>query len=162
MSKVALLIIDMQKNCKEATPCKGAFEKSVGYINEISQYFRLKKLPVVIVQDVEDGGPETEGFKWVEELIVTDSDFFIHKAYSNAFWETELDTILKSEGVDCIIISGFAVEYCVLFTYNGGIERGYKTYLLQNGVAGLDEEEIKRIQLLRPVISFGALEYFLK
>ena len=162
MSKVALLIIDMQKNCKEATPCKVSFEKAIDYINEISQYFRNKNHPVVIIQDVESGGSETEGFKCVDELIVSDNDFFVHKTYSNAFWETELDTILKSEGVDCIVISGFAVEHCVLFTYNGGIERGYNTFLLQNGIAGFDDNEIKRIQSLRSVVSYEALEYFLK
>jgi len=162
MSKVALLIVDMQKNCKEDTTCKVSFENAVEYINEISQFFREKKQPVIIIQDVEAGGPETEGFKCVEELIVSDNDFSVHKTYSNSFWETELDTILKSEEVDCVVISGFAVEHCVLFTYNGARERGYTTFLLQNGVAGFEEEEIKRIQLLRSVINYGALEYFMK
>jgi nicotinamidase-related amidase len=162
MSKVALLVIDMQKNCKEATSCKASFEKAVEYINEISQYFRQRKQPVVIIQDVEAEGPETEGFKCVEELVVSDDDFFVHKTYCNAFWETELDNILKNKGVDCIIISGFAVEHCVLFTYNGAIERGYNTFLLQNGVAGFDDDEIKHIYSLRPVICYEALEYFLK
>ena len=162
MSKVALLIIDMQRNCKEDTSCKASFEKAVEYINETSQYFRKMKLPVVIIQDIEAGGPETDGFKYVEELVVSDNDYFVYKTFSNAFWETELDTILKSEGVDCLIISGFAVEHCVLFTYNGAIERGYNTFLLQNGVAGFDDDEIKRIQSLRSVVNYGALEYFLK
>jgi len=162
MSKVALLVIDMQKNCKEATSCKVSFEKAVEYINEISEFFRKKNHPVVIIQDIEAGGAETEGFKCVKELVVSDNDFFVQKTYSNAFWQTELDTILKGEGVDCIVISGFAVEHCVLFTYNGAIERGYSTFLLQNGIAGFDEDEIKRIQLLRSVVSYGALKYFLK
>jgi|GEM_PF-5632450 len=104
MSKVALLVIDMQKNCKEATSCKSSFEKAVEYINEISEYFRKKTHTVVIIQDLEAGGPETEGFNCVEELVVSDNDFFVHKTHSNAFWETGLDTILKSEGVDCVII----------------------------------------------------------
>ena len=162
MSKVALLVIDMQKNCKEDTSCKASFEKAVEYINEISEYFRDKKHPVVIIQDVEAGGKGTEGFKCVEELVVTENDFFVHKTYSNAFWKTELDTLLKSESVDCIVVSGLAVEHCVLLTYNGAIERGYNTFLLQIGVAGFDDDEIKRIYSLRSVVSYEALEYFLK
>ena len=161
MSKVALLVIDMQKNCKEATSCKETFEKAVEYINEISQYFRKKKHPVIIIQDIEAGGPETDGFNCVDELEVSDNDFFVNKTFSNAFWQTELDAILKSEGVDCLVISGFSVEQCVLFTYNGAIERGYNSFLLQNGVAGFDDDEVKRIQLLRSVICYEALEYFL-
>lgn len=162
MPKAAFLIVDMQKNCKEETPCKASFEKAVEYINEISQYFRSKKYPVVIIQDVEAGGPETDGFKCVDELMVSDSDFFIQKSFSNAFWETELDAILKKEGVDCVVISGFAAEYCVLFTYNGAVERGYNAFLLQNGIAGFSDDEIRRIQFLRSVVSHDALEYFLK
>ena len=161
MSKAALLVIDMQKNCKEETACKASFEKALEYVNEISQYFRDKKLPVVIIRDSEAGGPETEGFCCVDELIVSDNDLFVNKSFSNAFWETELDALLKREGVDCLVISGFAVEHCVLFTYNGAIERGYNAFLLQNGVAGYDDDEIKHIQSLRPVICYQALEYFL-
>jgi nicotinamidase-related amidase len=162
MLKVAFLIVDMQKNCKENTSCKTSFNKAVEYINEISQFFREKKHPVVIIRDVEGGGPETEGFHCVEELEVSDKDYYVNKSYSNAFWETELDNILKSEGVDCVVVSGFAAEHCVLFTYNGAMERGYHTFLLQNGIAGFEEEEIKKIQLLRSVVSYDALEYFLK
>jgi len=161
MSKVAFLVVDMQKNCKEITPCKVSFEKAVEYINEVSQFFRQKNYPVVIIKDVEAGEPGTEGFECVDELVISEKDFCIHKIYSNAFWETELDKILKREDVDCIVVSGFAAEHCVLFTYNGAIERGYHTFLLQNGVAGFDEDEIKRIQLLRSVVSYDALEYFL-
>lgn len=111
MSKVAFLIVDMQKNCKENTPCKAAFDKAVEYINEVSQYFRQKNHLVVIIQDVEAGGPETEGFACVEELEVSDKDLTLHKSFSNAFWETELDNILKKEDIDCVIVSGFAVEH---------------------------------------------------
>lgn len=161
MPKVAFLVIDMQNNCREATACKESFDKAVEYINEVSEYFRNKEHPVVIIQDIEDGGPETEGFKCVEELIVSDNDFYVHKTYSNSFWETELDTLLKSEGVDCVVISGFAVEHCVLFTYNGAIERGYNAFILQNGVTGFSEDEIRGIHLLRYIISYEALEYFM-
>jgi nicotinamidase-related amidase len=73
-----------------------------------------------------------------------------------------LDSILKENEVDCVIVSGFATEHCVLFTYNGAKERGYQAYLLQNGVSGINEIDINRIQLLRSVISYEALEYFIK
>jgi len=44
MSKTAFLIVDMQKNCKEITSCKASFEEAADYINEVSQFFRTKKL----------------------------------------------------------------------------------------------------------------------
>lgn len=161
MSKIAFLIVDMQKDCKEMTSCKAAFEKAAEYINEVSEFFRKKNYPVVIIRDVEAGGPGTEGFECADELLTSEKDFYVNKSFCNAFWKTELDNILKREDVDCVVISGFAAEHCVLFTYNGAIERGYHTFLLQNGVVGFDDDETKRIQLLRSVVSYEALEYFL-
>lgn len=157
---IALLIIDMQNGCKEETRCKEAFDEAVLYINEISGYFRSKNYPVVIVKDLSVGEVGSERFEFVEEIDISKDDIIVHKAHNNAFWETDLDNILKEKGIDAVVISGFAAEYCVLFSYNGAVERGYSTFLLQNGVAGMELEEIKKIQLLRPVISYKALEYF--
>ena len=159
--KTALLIVDMQRGCRESTPCKPAFDSAIEYINEISPLFRAKGYPVVIVKDVEVGLPGTEEFECVDDLVISASDIIVHKSYCNSFWETELDKILKSECVDGIVISGFAAEHCVLFTYNGAKERGYNAFLLQNGIAGFDVDEIKRIHLLRSVICYEALKHFL-
>lgn len=162
MSKVALLIIDMQEGLREETSCKELFDNALMYINEVSQFFRNKSLPVVIVQDLSVGAPNSEAFQCTKNLIVNDSDYRIQKKYNNAFWETELDELLKGEDVDAVVICGFAAEYCVLFSYNGALERGYETFLLQKGIAGYSESGIDQIQLLRSVISYQAVEYFLK
>ena len=162
MGKPAFLIVDMQKNCQESASSQTSFSTALWYINTVGDLFRKRSLPVVIIQDLEDGGPGTEGFDCVDELKIDTSDIRIHKLFSNAFWQTELDAILKANDVDFVIIAGFAAEHCVLFTFNGARERGYKAVLLQNGIAGLDEDEVRRIQLLRPVINFRALEYFIK
>ena len=162
MGKPAFLIVDMQKNCQDSASSQASFSTALWYINTVGDLFRKRSLPVVIIQDLEDGGPGTEGFDCVEELKIESSDFHIHKLFSNAFWQTELDAFLKANDVDFVIIAGFAAEHCVLFTFNGARERGYKAVLLQNGIAGLDEDEVKRIQIMRPVINFRALEYFIK
>lgn len=160
LCKVALLIIDMQKGCKEETPYKDAFNEAVMYINEISGYFRKKEYPVVIVKDLSVGEVGSDRFEFIDEIDTLDNDIVVHKNFNNAFWETELDNILREKDIEAVIISGFAAEYCVLFTYGGAVERGYETFLLQNGIAGMDLDEIKKIQLLRPVISYKAIEYF--
>lgn len=162
MSKVALLIIDMQKQFKKNCSDTKQFDKTVENINEISQFFRRKNLPVVIIKDNEALESKENGFDSVDNLIITNTDYSIIKDYNNAFWKTDLDSVLKKNEVDCVIVSGFASEYCVLFTYNGARERGYKTFLLQNGITGLSKKEVNKIQLIRSVISYEALEYFIK
>lgn len=159
--KLAFLIIDMQNGCREMTQCKRQFDIALEYINGISELFRNRNLPVVVIKDVDVGAPGSDEFECVENLTVCETDIVVHKKYSNSFWETELDDILKKEGVDGVLISGFAAEHCVVFTYNGALERGYNTFLLQHGVAGFNEDEIKKIQQLRPVVSYEAIEYFI-
>jgi len=159
----AFLIIDMQKQCKKETNAIRSFETAIEYINITAELFRSKDLPVIYIRDL--GATKTEedeGFQIVKKLDVKKNDIIIDKRFSNAFWETNLETILRKRNVEFVLISGFAAEYCVLFSYNGAVERGFAASLLQNGVAAAhSEEEAKRIQILRPTISYSALEYFL-
>ena len=84
--KVALLIVDMQKGCRETTQCKSSFDNSVEYINEVSQYFRKKNNPVVIIKDIEVGSPGTIEFEIVEDIVISDKDIVIHKQHCNSIW----------------------------------------------------------------------------
>jgi nicotinamidase-related amidase len=163
MMSIALLIIDMQKGCKNDTKAKELFDGALEYINAAGQLFREHGRDVIVIQDVEVGeGPGSQGFELVDELVVSEGDYFIRKEYNSAFWKTELDDLLKKRNIEFLVLCGFAAEYCVLFTYNGAVERGYNAVLLQKGVAGFDTNEVKSMQLLRPVISYEALEYLLK
>lgn len=162
MSRTALLIVDMQKGAREWTSLKPLFDKALWNINEISQMFRKENLPVIVIQHCEVGGQKNEHYNNVDELIVSEKDYRIEKNYFNAFWKTDLDEILKKEDVDCVIVGGFAAEFCVTATCNGALERGYNVLLMQNGIAGLSEEGVKVLHNLRPLISLEALKYFVK
>ncbi|MFO7539566.1 MAG: isochorismatase family protein, partial [Chloroflexota bacterium] len=56
----------------------------------------------------------------------------------NAFWETELDALLQSDGVDFVVVSGYVAEFCVLSTGRGALERGYRSAILADGIAGMN------------------------
>lgn len=158
MSKKALLILDMQKGCREATSCKTTFTKVVKNINEISPTFRRLKLPVVVIQHIEVGAMKTEDFDNVDELLVSESDYRVEKNYYNSFWKTDLEDILKKEEVDTVIVSGFAAEFCVAATCNGALERGFNVYLLKDAVAGFTEEGVDLLQKWRPLVTTEAFK----
>lgn len=158
----AMLIIDMQNALYQETRCKAEFDAAIEYINAASALFRAKGLPVVVVQDMETGGgPGNPGFDVVPGIDRDAADIIVRKQYSNAFWKTELEQILSEKGVEFVVCGGFAAEHCVLFTYNGAVERGFKAAILQKGIAGYDAARILDTQLVRPVISYQALEHFL-
>ncbi len=157
--KPALLIVDMQNGCRKETKAKEDFETAVSYINAVSEIFREKNLPVVIVQDA--GVGEGDDFEVVKEIKVSANDLYIKKEFGNSFWKTDLDILLKELDVDFLVIGGFAAMYCILATYNGALERGYKCTLLQNGIAGYETGEAAMVSNSRAMISYTALRYFL-
>lgn len=154
---IALLVIDMQEEFFANSQFKGMMEGAIEYINEAAGFFREAGCPVVIVQDEE----ATDGFDTVKEIKIEESDIRLTKQFSNAFWKTDLEKILKDKGVEFVVVSGFAAEYCVLFTLNGAEERGFGTSLLQHGVAGLTKEAVEKTHLLRPTISLETLYFML-
>lgn len=161
MGKIALLMIDVQKGVRQGLgpDMQRKFDEVIQYMNATSSLFRQVGLPVVVVQDLSLGDPDSESFACVNELVIHQEDRVIHKTHNNAFWKTELEDVLKERDVDAVVLSGFAAEYCVLFSYNGAKERGFTASILQHGVAGVTLEGIRSIETLRPVVSYEALAY---
>lgn len=160
---IAMLIIDLQKGVLESEESKETVKDAVEYINEVSGYFRKAGKPVIVIQDVGvDGGPGSEGYELIDGLEVEETDIQLEKVHANSFYETQLEKILHDLDVEFLVISGFAAEYCVLFTYNGARERGFGTSLLQHGIAGMTKKGVRDIQILRPVISYEALRFLFK
>ncbi|PEK98329.1 cysteine hydrolase family protein [Bacillus sp. AFS017336] len=158
--KIALLIIDMQKvfleDKKEQLNVEGACE----YINYVAESIRSKKHLVIHVQDVE-GADEinSESLAFIPEINVDQQDICIRKEQSNAFRNTELESILKENDVKLVIVAGFAAEHCVLFTYNGAIERGFKAVILQNGILSTKSDVITQTYRDRNIISYNVLPF---
>ncbi len=160
---IAMLIIDMQKGCSVTEENKETMGAAVEYINEVSGYFRKAGKPVVVVQDREVGeGPGSKGYELIDELVVADTDILVSKVHANSFYETQLESILHDLDVEFVVVSGFAAEYCVLFTYNGARERGFGVSILQHGIGGMTKQGVRDAENLRPVISYEALKFFLK
>ncbi|MFB7140669.1 cysteine hydrolase family protein [Gottfriedia sp. NPDC056225] len=158
--KIALLIIDMQKifleDKKEQLNVEGACE----YINYVAESIRSNKHLVIHVQDVE-GADEinSESLAIIPEINVDQQDICIRKEQSNAFWNTELESILIENDIKLVIVAGFAAEHCVLFTYNGAIERGFKAVILQNGILSTKSDIITQTYRDRNIISYNVLPF---
>lgn len=161
--KPALLIIDMQLGFLAAPRARGEVEGACEYINASAELFRTAGLPVVIVQDVEvEGGKQSEGFNVIPEIIMTGSELNVEKEYSNSFWQTPLEQMLKEQGVDFVVACGFAAEHCVTFTYNGARERGFGAAMLQNGILGEHPRAVQAVYETRPLISYSVIASMLK
>jgi nicotinamidase-related amidase len=160
--KIGFLIIDMQKifleDKKELLNVEGACE----YINYVADRIRSKNHLVIHVQDIEGADElDSELLSFIPEIKVEEQDICVSKEHSNAFWNTELEQILKGNDVELVIIAGFAAEHCVLFTYNGASERGFKPVLLQNGILSTKSDVITQTYRDRNIISYNVVPYII-
>lgn len=161
--KPALLIIDLQEGHIPAPRSRGEVEEVCQYINYVSKLFRNAGKPIVVIQDIDvEGGIASEDFKVIPEIELTGSEQTLHKEWPNSFWQTDLEQILRNEGVDFVIVCGFAVEHCVTFTYNGAKERGFEAAYLQGGLLGHHPHAVQAVTEVRPLISYPVIASLLK
>lgn len=139
--KIALIIIDIQNAYIQSERNKETYESAKEYVNYVSEQFRKNHMPVVVVRHMsKDADPNIESLQTSPEIIQKETDYQIIKHYGNSFYETDLENILKKEEVDYLVLCGLSAIRCVLATYNGANERGFKATFLKNGLIGLPKE----------------------
>ena len=160
---IAFLVVDVQQAFFDNPRFKEPLMVASDYINEVSGYFRESGFPVIHIQDLNGGGgPGNPGFEVAKEITHLPEEIYIHKSKGNAFWNTDLEKVLKDLKVEHVIVSGFAVPYCVLSTYLGAEERDFGVSLLQNGIAGVDMDALKQISTLRNVVNYKFVKFCLE
>lgn len=163
--KPALLIIDVQKGCYRHNPdAVESLDRAVRYINAAISVFRSKELPVVSIQHIAETmgmEPGKEDFELPETLDVVPEDLHIHKRCGNAFSDTGLADDLKALGADTLIMTGYCAEYCVLSTYRGAQDRGFRPIMLRGALASDDRENIGFVEKISELVTLGALERLL-
>ncbi|PGS49427.1 isochorismatase family cysteine hydrolase [Bacillus sp. AFS041924] len=158
--KIAFLIIDMQKIFLEDKKESLNVESACEYINYVASQIRSKNHLVIHVQDIEGADDiNSDLLSFIPEIKVEEQDICMTKEDSNAFWNTELEQILKGNDVKLVIIAGFAAEHCVLFTYNGASERGFKPVILQNGILSTKSDVITQTYRDRNIISYNVVPF---
>lgn len=162
--KPALLVIDIQKAFyKNDEVGAKLLQDAVNYLNHIIPLFRKKGYPVICIQHMEkDFGfkPGAKGFEIPDDLLIEESDIHIYKEYSNSFNKTELKQKLEELGVDTPFITGYSALHCVLATYRGAQDLDLHPIMIRGAIAASTPEEVKMVETVGDLISFGALKAF--
>jgi nicotinamidase-related amidase len=161
--KIGFLIVDMQNIFLHDQMEKLDVRAACEYINHVSGLMRGKDHTVIHIQDMEGSNEDTdpEARDIIPDITVGPKDIRITKQYSNAFWKTDLEQVLHNHGVGFVVIAGFAAEYCVTFTTNGAIERGFQAAILQRGIISTKTDAINSIYRDRHVISYPVIEFMM-
>ncbi|MFE5332791.1 cysteine hydrolase [Embleya sp. NPDC056575] len=108
-------------------------------------YGELSRHPYGILKGVVDGSAfvkNTWGAAIVDELAPTEGDIVIEgKRGLDTFASTNLDFILRSRGIETIILGGFLTNCCVESTMRTGYENGFRVITLSDCVAATSQEE---------------------
>jgi nicotinamidase-related amidase len=83
------------------------------------------------------GGP---GFDIAPELEPQAGDIFIDKTANSAFYQTDLDMILRSRGVTHLLFAGCTTEVCVHSSLRDAVDRKYQCLLVEDACASGDAD----------------------
>ncbi|MFW0966884.1 MAG: cysteine hydrolase family protein [Thermacetogeniaceae bacterium] len=162
MGKTALLIIDMQNDfCLPGAPfeIKGAMSVTP-QIKKAIDASRNCGLPIIYIirhyradgSDVEitryhdfikKGGAcirGTKGAEIIDELKPVKGDYIIVKQRWSAFFQTELDILLRRINVDQIVVTGIQTPNCIRATVWDANSLDYEVILLTDGTAAKTPE----------------------
>ncbi|CAL9546289.1 Peroxyureidoacrylate_ureidoacrylate amidohydrolase RutB [Actinosynnema sp. ALI-1.44] len=108
-------------------------------------YHEISRHPYGILKGVVDGKAFVKG-TWgaaiVDDLAPQPGDIVVEgKRGLDTFASTNLDFILRSKGIDTIVLGGFLTNCCVESTMRTGYENGYKVVTVTDCVAATSAEE---------------------
>jgi nicotinamidase-related amidase len=161
----ALLIIDVQQAL-----CSGKYkafesERVIQRINLVSANARSAGVPVVVIQHESQGGPldyGTDGWKLAEGLKVEPSDIHVRKQATDSFHNTDLQSVLQTNGVKSLVICGLQSEFCVDTTTRRALALGYPVTLVSDAHSTMDNTVLSAAQIsahhnetLANISSFG-------
>ena len=82
----------------------------------------------------------TWGAEYVDELKPEAGDYIVVKRRMNAFYNTELETLLRGLGRRTLIICGIITNFCLESTVRGAIDRDFDCIVLEDCTASESKE----------------------
>lgn len=92
--------------------------------------------------------PDVRGRPVVEHLTPEDDDYFVLKPKHSAFFQTNLEILLKYLGVSTLILTGMAGDICVLFSANDAYMRDFRIIIPPDCTASEDAEHNRQVLML--------------
>jgi nicotinamidase-related amidase len=129
----ALIVVDIQKGL---TKRRGFYNTDQFFrtVNTAIEQYRSKGLPIIYIQHINKMLiPNTTDWEIDDSVIMCSEGIVLQKKHGNAFTNTDLDSMLKSNHVDEILVCGLSTQHCVKFTCLGGVKNGFSVSILKNG-----------------------------
>ncbi|MFZ5981599.1 MAG: cysteine hydrolase family protein [Candidatus Zixiibacteriota bacterium] len=156
--KAALLVVDMQNFFLEPDSptytCGGP--AVLPYIAELVAAFRRAGRPVIFTRHVHDPEGIDAGIMkwWWQEMCVEGTlgseihpdltplahERIVNKHRYSAFYNTDLETVLRGMGIEDLVISGIMTNMCCESTARDAYFRDYRVFFPADGTGSVNEE----------------------
>jgi nicotinamidase-related amidase len=143
--RTALLLVDIQREYFPggAVPLEGPIEAAV-QARKLLAHFRYNHLPAVFIQHV-CAGPEatsfvpgTPGVSLYTSIHPLPGEAVIRKHYPNAFRDTNLLELLRTDEVSRLVICGMMTHMCVDATTRAACDDGFACIIAADACATRD------------------------
>ncbi|WP_199435454.1 cysteine hydrolase family protein [Qaidamihabitans albus] len=160
--RLAVLVIDMQRDNVEpsgAIPAQGAQQIVAPIVDTLAQA-RLAKVPVIFTQHLHRKGTDlppdfgiahyfeppscvegSTGGELIDPLEASNPDLVVTKRRYDAFFNTDLDLLLRNHDITGLLVCGVLTDGCVLATVSHARSLDYRVWLLRDCLAGTTEEK---------------------
>jgi isochorismate hydrolase len=120
-------------------------------IQNVIHFCRQKNIPVIFTQHGHTDVPSDVGvlgdwwgevilhgttdWRFISEIEIDSKDMVLQKKRYSAFYETDLEKILRAKGIQDLIISGVMTNLCCETTARDAFMRDYGVFFLIDGTA---------------------------
>jgi len=161
--KPALVVMDIQNAFMPYMDDEDT-KLALPMVNATIELFRKHGLPVIRVYHADPEGvpqPGTEPFEFPKTVGILDTDSMVVKTHPSAFNQTELDRLLREQGVDTVFLSGLSAVGCVLATYFDADRLDYRVFMVRDGLISHDAELTASVEKMTGAVGYEAIAYML-
>lgn len=97
------------------------------------------------------------GAATIDELTVDPADLLVHKHRLSAFWDNELDSILRHRGITTLFFSGINTDRCVFTSLQDGNFLGYDCVLVEDACATTSPDFVRDAVLYLVRLTHGVV-----
>ncbi|WP_101608597.1 cysteine hydrolase family protein [Amycolatopsis sp. BJA-103] len=134
--RAALLIVDMQEML---VPLVWRGEELASRIAALAREARAHGVPVIALRQIGASGtdfdPDSPGTRLSPLLGLEPVDVVVDKTATDSFYRTGLAGLLVERGVDTVVLTGLATDYCVDATARSAQSHGLDVVLVGDGHA---------------------------
>ncbi len=149
---LAALVIDVQIGPFTTQPPPFEAEEVVHRINSVTAKARAAKVPVFFVRH--EGAPDPNwrvpsGWEFHPNLKIARDETVVRKTTADAFHGTDLESQLRSRGIQSLLVMGYATDFCVDATLRNAASKDFELFVVSDAHTTNDTPELKAALIRR-------------